>query len=246
MKGLAVLVIIIVAVVVVFFVARARIPDMLANNLSKKLEVSVSIDSMNFKPSKVEVDKLEIGNPRGYSLPKAFSAQDIDLHAPITTYFRDEIVVDLIEVKDIYLGLEFNSPQGAEGNWSEMMRNFARNADLNEEGEKEKKVFIKRIVFTNIDTDLAFRSQGGQVKKLPRIARIELTNISSEGGIPTDQLMSTVLAQMLKEVFVQQNLNNMIQGILTDPAGAVDTLLKPFKGFFNAAPKSEVEEKRSA
>ena len=55
---------------------------------------------------------------------------------------------------------------------------------------------------------------------------------------------------MLKQVFTQQNLNNMIQGVLTDPAGTVDTLLKPFKDLFNANPQYDelepLEEKKPA
>ena len=246
MRGLTILVIIVVVILALFFIAKSRAPDMLGNNLSNKIGVSISIDSMGFGPSSVEVDNIAIGNPRGYSLPKAFSAEEIDLHAPISAYFRKDVIIELIEVKNIYLGLEFDSAQGASGNWTRIMHNYAQNAGLNEEGKEEKRVLIKKVIFTNIETDLAFRSEGGKIRKLPKIGRIELTNIGSEGGFPTDQVMSSVLGQMLIEVFKQQRLDNMIQGILTDPARTVESLLEPFKDLFNRAPQIEMEEPKSA
>ena len=48
MRTIIIILIIIAAIVALFFFGKSRIPDMLANNLSKKLGVAVSIDSMNF------------------------------------------------------------------------------------------------------------------------------------------------------------------------------------------------------
>ncbi len=70
---------------------------------------------------------------------------------------------------------------------------------------------------------------------------MELTEISSEGGLPMDQILNSVLGQMLKEVFVKQNLKNMIQQFMNTPS-PVQQYLAPFKGFFNAAPKPEEME----
>jgi len=246
MRVLSIFIIIIVAIIVLFFLGWSRVPDMLANNLSKKLGVAVSIDAIGLRPSKIDVDKLEIGNPRGYTLPKAFSAQEIDLYASLTNYFREEVVVEEIDVRDIYLGLEFDSSSGTSGNWTQILSNYQKSAKLEETGKGVRKVLIKKLILTNIQTDLLFRKEGGKIKRLPTIKRIELTNISTEGGFPTDQLMSSILGQMLKEVFIQQNLNSMLQGILQTPGNAIDTFLKPFKGIFNAVPKEEGEHKLSA
>ncbi|NGX39357.1 MAG: hypothetical protein KR126chlam1_00683 [Chlamydiae bacterium] len=236
MKGAAIFIIIIAAIGILFFLGWSRVPDMIANNLSKKLGVAVSIDSMSFTASQVDVKELEIGNPRGYSLPKAFSAKQILVRAPLTQYFKEKIQVEQIVVDDIYLGLEFNTSTGADGNWTQIMSQFQKEADLDEEG---KSVFIKKLVLKNIQTAVFFRDKGGNIKQLPPIREIVLTNISTEGGFPIDQLMESILGQMLKEVFNQQNLNNMIQGILEDPKKAIDTLVKPFEKLFNATPKNE-------
>ncbi|NGX46851.1 MAG: hypothetical protein K1000chlam3_00218 [Chlamydiae bacterium] len=244
MRAWVIVLIIIAAIIVLFFLGWSRVPDMLANNLSKKLGVAVSIDSMGLHPSRIDVNKLTIGNSRGYSLPKAFSAEEILLHAPLTNYFSDDIVVDEIDVNDIYLGLEFDSTSGTDGNWTKILSHYEDTAHLDETGGK--KVTIKKLICNNIRTELLFRSNGGTIKKLPIIKQIVLTNISTEGGFPTDQLMSSILGQMLKEVFIQQNMKSMIKGLLDSPGNAVDTFLKPFKGIFNAVPNDEIDETLSA
>lgn len=244
MRTSIIVLIVIAAILILFFLGWSRVPDMLANNLSKKLGVSVSIDAMHLRPSTIEVDKLSIGNPRGYSLPKAFSAEEIDLKAPVTRYLSSDIIVDEVDVNDIYLGIEFDSTSGTTGNWSTIFAHYQKSADLDE--KNGKKVTIKRLVCNNIRSELLFKDQG-DVKKLPTIKQIVLTNISTEGGFPTDQLMSSILGQLIKEVFVQQKLNNMIKGLLLDsPGNAVDKFLKPFKGIFNTVPTEKQHEEISA
>lgn len=239
MRGLIAILIAIVAVIVLFFLGWSRVPDMLANNLSKKIGTSVSIDSMSFRPSRIGVYKLTIGNPKGYSLPKAFSSEELIVKAPMTNYFNNEVVVDEVVVNDIYVGLEFDSPSSANGNWTKIFTHYEQAADLDETGGK--KVTIKRLVCNNIRSEVMFKTDGS-IRKLPIIQQIVLTNISTEGGFPTDQLMSSILGQMLKEVFTQQNLGNMLKGLLDEPGKAVDKFIEPFKGIFNSIPNLEPKE----
>ena len=239
MRGLSVIFVILIAIAILFFIGKSRVPDMLSGNLSKKLGVPVSIESINFGISDIEIENIEIGNPSGYSLPKAFSADEIEISAPVTELLKEHIVIDQIEVDNIYLGIEFDTKTSTSGNWTKIFSSFQKRANLNKTTGKE--VLIKKLIFKNIRSEIFFRD-GSSTKELPIIQRIELTNISTQGGIPTDQLMGTVLAQMLREVFIQQNINNMLKGIFIDtPGKAVDKFLKPFKGFFNAVKREDFE-----
>lgn len=243
MRALIALLIALFVVIIFFFLGWARVPDMLANNLSKKLGVPVSIHSMSFRPSKIGVYKLTIGNPQGYSLPKAFSSEELFVEAPVTEYFKNHVVVDEVVVNDIYLGLEFDSTSSADGNWTKIFNHYEEAADLDE--EDGKKVTIKRLVCNNIQSEVLFRGEKTS-RKLPVIRQIVLTNISTEGGFPTDQLMSSILGQMLREVFTQQNLGNMIKGLIDQPGKAVDKFLDPFKGMFNSVPIPDTKEYKAA
>jgi uncharacterized protein involved in outer membrane biogenesis len=226
------IVLIILAAAIVGFIFWSRVPDMLANNLSKKMKVSVTIDSMGLGLGSIDLHKIDIGNPPKSILSKAFSCNEIDVKAPLTRYLSKNIVIDEIDLKDVYLGLEFDSPSSTKGNWTRIMSNMKSTSSM--EKKTDRTVLIHKIVLTNTNVDVVYKKDGGQIKKLPTIDRMELTEISSEGGVPMDQITNSVLGEMLKQVFIKENLKNMMQDLL-QPNSPVQKFLAPFKGLFGDA-----------
>lgn len=233
--------IVILAAIVIGVIFWSRLPDMVANNISKKLKVSVEIDSFGLGWGKIDVKKIQIGNPSGSTLSRAFACDEINVLCPFSNYFKTEIVVNEIDLNNVYLGLEFDSATATRGNWTRIMGNLKQSmASSSQEpsgGKKGKEktkrsVLIHRIVLTNIDVDVVYKKDSGKVKKLPRIDRIELTEISSHEGVPMDQILNSVLGEMLKQVFIKQNLKNMMQELMNVPS-PVQEFLAPFKGFFS-------------
>jgi hypothetical protein len=243
---LGIVVVAILAAVVIGFIFWSRVPDMVANNLSKKLNVAVTIDDMTLSWGKIGIEKVVVGNPPSAILSRAFACRQIDVLAPLTRYIDKKIIIDEIDLNDVYLGLEFKSASGTDGNWTQIMGNLNRNMQAESGGKKgaERSVLIRKLILTNIDVDVVYRKEGGKVQKLPRINRIELTNVSSEGGLPMDQVMNSVLGQMLKSVFEKQNLKNMMQNFMDQPG--VNKYLQPFKGLFNAEYRDKSEDSQSA
>lgn len=237
------IVVLILAGAVIGFVFWSRVPDILANNLSSKLKVSVQIDDMSLGWGKIDIKKVEVGNTPKSILSKAFSCNLIRVLAPFTHYLDKHIVIDEINLNDVYIGLEFDTAKGATGNWTEIMGNL-QNAGSS--GRKKKKgrqetpaastghtVLIHKLILTNINVDIVYRKDGGKVKHLPTIDRIELNEVSSEGGLPMDQIMNSVLGQMLRSVFEKENLKNMMQDLLPNQNN-LQQYISPFKGLFTA------------
>ena len=223
----------VIAALLVFFFGSGIAATYVASQLTNKLHVRVDITSIRPYLTSIQVSNLRIGNPAGYKLPRAFSADSISINAPLTRYANDHVEIDSIEINDIYLGLEFDSIKGTEGNWTAIMAstNEAQETSKKESVEKSKKsVLIKTLGLNNIKTDLLFRDKGS-VKHLPDIQRIELHNVSSEGGNLTDQLMNSALGEMVKQVFVQQNMKDLLQKIL-DPNNRPN-LPGIFRGIFS-------------
>ena len=237
---LGIIVICILAGVVVFFIAKSRLPDMIASRLSKTLQVKVQIGDMDFSLNKIQIDNLEIGNPRGYQLQHAFTAQEIDIHAPLTGYLHKDIVIDEIDVNNVYLGLEFASPKGTTGNWTTIMNNAQNAQTQSSQSTTDKTVLIKRLVLNNINADLLYQSEGN-VRHLPTIPQIVLVNISSKGGNLMDQLMNSALGEMLKEIFIKENLKDALDTIFQNIPGSnpIQDALQPLKGLFNALDQEE-------
>lgn len=239
------IVILILAAVVVGFIFWSRVPDILANNLSNKMLVSVEIDSIGLSWGKIDLKNIEIGNPPNSILAKAFACKEIDVNAPFFNYLDQNVVIDEIDLKDVYLGLEFESASNTKGNWTTIMKNIQSTTGGTADKKKKKEeppaakpsvrtVLIHRLVLTNIDVDVVYRKDGGKVQKMPRIDRMELKEISSEGGLPVDQIMNSVLGEMLKQVFIKENLKNMLQELLNQPS-PIQQYIAPFKGLFGDA-----------
>jgi uncharacterized protein involved in outer membrane biogenesis len=243
-KSLAgIIVICILAGVIVFFLAKSRLPDMIASKLSKTLKVSVEIGDMHFGMDSITIDNLEISNPRGFKLEHAFTTQEIVIHAPLMGYLNNDIVIEEIDLNDVYIGLEFESPQAATGNWTAIMANAQSAQEQSTKSASEKTVLIKRLVLNNINADLLYQSDGN-VRHLPTIPQIVLVNISSKGGNLMDQLMNSALGEMLKEIFLKENLKDIMDKIFQQIPGGnpIQNALKPLKGLFNSVDKKEASK----
>lgn len=236
-SALGLVVLLFIGALILLFIMWSRVPDIVAGSLSKKLKVVVEIGDIDLSLRSIDIEKLEIGNPRGYALPRAFAVDRIGIEAPLTRYIHNDIVIDEITLDNVYLGLEFDSPKGAEGNWTTIMHNAK--AAQSSSGKGNKTVLIHRIVLNNIQTDLLYRNQGGKVRRLPVIKRMELNEISSEGGGLSDQLMNSALGEMIKQVFIQQNLKDILDNVLSPGQGnnPVNQAIKQFRGLFNTIPE---------
>lgn len=227
--GLVKLVVIILLALIIFaFIAKSRLPDIVSNNLSKKINVPVQIDDIHLNWNRIDIDKITIGNPSGSVLPKAFSCDRLFSLAPFTNYLKRHVIIDQIEIDNVYLGLEFKSPLSTDGNWSKIIDQITTSSTSN-----FRTVLIRRLILTNIDVDLVYLSEGNSVKRLRHIDRIELNDVSSEEGIPANQITSLVIQEMIKHVLLEQNLQNLIKDVIKSPEKGIKKILNPFKKIFN-------------
>ena len=233
------IVILVLVGVIAVFIGWSRVPDVIAKRISQKLGVATAIESIQLGLGKITIKNVEIANPAGTVQPQAFTCKDIEIKTPLSHYLQRQIVIDEIDVNAAFLDLEFDSPTATTGNWSRIMGNLERNAALSSPSTPKKQtsksprsVLIRKLVLTNIDVDVLYLRDGGKVIHLPRIDRIELYDISSEGGLPMDQIMNSVLGEMLKSVFVKENLKNMLQDLIQNPPKGLQKLLSPFKNLF--------------
>ncbi len=215
------------------FLLWSRVPDMIATHLSKRLKVGVEIGDMRLSPRQLTVDHFEIHSPTGFELPKALLTEKISIETPLTHFFHDNIEIDQIILSNIYIGLEFDSPKSTRGNWSTILANAKQAQDESRPSATQKSVLIKRLLLTNIQAELYYQSDG-KVRKLKPIKQIELLNISSQGGDLGDQLMNSALGEAIKQIFVEENLKDILDKLLQTPGGGpIQQYLAPFKRFLN-------------
>jgi uncharacterized protein involved in outer membrane biogenesis len=225
------IIIAIVVLVVCLFLAWSRIPDIVAGHLSKKMKVPVSIEDIRFTKASIDIDKFDIGNPRGYTLPSAFSAENISIKAPLTNYLHNDIIIDEIAISTVYLGAEFDRPGTKSGNWTTIMQNY-KSSTAPTKDEKGKKVLIKRLLLTDINVDLSYKTGGIPLKRLKPISKIEFANVTSEKGIPSEQITNIIIEQAIRAIFDEENIGNMIEGFMQSPQQGIENALSPLRGIF--------------
>ncbi len=237
MKLSSIILIIIIALVALAFVGWSKAPDWISARLSKGMQVKVVIDDIDLATHAITVQKVSIGSPKGSLLPKSFSCERILLEAPLTRYLDQHVDIEQINLDHVYLGLEFEAKGSKEGNWSTIMRNMKTSSPATiqpqETSKTSRSVLIKKLVITDIAIDLVYKNEGGTVRHLAPIDRLEFTNISSEGGIPADQITQLVLAQTLRSVFEKENLENMLEDVFNMPKTTLEQFTGPFKSLFN-------------
>ena len=228
----------VVAAIISGVILWARLPDMLSNVLSKKMQLPVSVQSLNARWDHIGIQDIQVNNPPKSILAHALKCKQVSVDAPLSRYFHDALVIDEIHLNDIYLGLEFNSATTTNGNWAVIMERIqAQEKRSSSSTTRTRSLLIKKLILTNIDVDVVYRKEGGKIQRLPRVPYMEITNISSEGGFPMDQIMNSVLGEMLKEVFIKQNLKNMFKTLI-EQNDTLNQFLSPFQKFLNARPTS--------
>lgn len=227
---------VIVVLVLVGIFCWNMLPSWISHKLSERAQVSVSIEAIRLGTSSIKVDKIRVGNPPDSVLDTALEVKSLYIGTPFTNFFDDNIVIEEMRLDDVYLGLEFESQRSSKGNWSEIMQNVkdSTGKEKQEASAKGKStsVLIKKLIITDLKIDLAYRTGDKGVRRLRTIDRIELENISSEGGLPTTQIMDIVISEMLHSVFSKEGIQNMLDNIVpggNSGGGAVDTL----KGLFS-------------
>lgn len=224
------IVVVIIAAVLIVFFGWSRVPDWLASKLEEKLQVHVSIDDLHVTWDSIDIQKLEIGNPNKYKLPKAFSVEQILIEAPIPNYLHEQIVIDRMELDNIFVGLEFDNQKNKNGNWTVLMKNL--HDSIRSHRTDGKTVLIRKLILNNLQITLAYRDGSKSPQKIKTIKHLEFDNVTSEKGLPTEQITAIIMRHMLRSIFTLENLGNMLEGILESPQKAPQMILKPFKGLF--------------
>lgn len=207
------------AITVIALMGWNCVPDLTANQLSKKMQVNVEIGKITGDLNKIIVDKIEIDNPENSMLSQAFTCNKITLNAALSNYLKEDVVIEEIDLEDVYFDFEFDKARGEKGNWSTIMHNVLDTqeeleneaASTSEPGDDTRSVLIKNLVLINVRTDLVYRNKD-KAESLPPIDRIVIKDLKSEGGPVINQIIKLVLGQSIKAVFKKQNIKHELPG----------------------------------
>ncbi len=205
---------------------------LLAKMISKKMRVPVSIEEVAISKDKIYIKNLEIKNPEEAQLKTALRVNEIKIQASWFNYFKSPIVLDEIQLHNIYVSIEFYNKDKTKGNWVTLMNN------LNKENfsyfSLQRTALIRQLILTDISIDLLLAS--GSVNKLSPISQLEFHNISSEKGIPTQEITEIIIQKMMEQIFIIKGIKAIFIDI---PRDVVETIFAPFKFLFDPSSKKK-------
>lgn len=206
-KIIAILVATILVIAGLGYLAYLNSSMILAEIISKKTMTPVSIKDVIWKKDSFTIDDIMIANPTPARLPTAMRVKSIKVDAPYKQYFEDPILINQIHLDSVYINIQIYNKDQTEGNWQTLMGNMA--VDHKSPLSVERSALIKKLILTNIQIDLILSD--GKLHHLSPIERLEFDNISSDKGIPTQEISEIIVQKMMQSIFLQKGLKSIIE-----------------------------------
>jgi uncharacterized protein involved in outer membrane biogenesis len=195
------LIALIVILCVLGAIAWTRRASIAAQLIQRKVDVPVSIGSLDFHANGAQINDYQMGNPRGFRSPNSFTANQIAITATLQELKADPLTIEEIDMSDLLVTLE--SKRDGSTNWDEITAPPSRKP-----GEKSRHYLIKVLVLRNL-TVQAIKPDGSK-KVYPTIPQMVFYNISDETGFPVSEIEKAIFNLMMKDLFRQLDLKNQL------------------------------------
>jgi uncharacterized protein involved in outer membrane biogenesis len=171
--------------------------------------VKVSSVRIQLKEAKGSISDLSVGNPGGFSTPKALSLGKIAIALDTGSITKDPVVIDKIMVSAPRITYEINKSGNA--NINEIKKNveafIRKTAGAVEKkgpagkgaGEEGKRILIRSLVVEGGEVAVQVAALSGKPLSAS-LPRMELKNIGGKGGSTPSEIAGQVLKPLLNQV----------------------------------------------
>ena len=179
----------------------------LSQIIARITQTPVTINYIDFHRDFFTIQHLTIGNPKKAYIPIAFKAETVKIKASYKQYLENSIIIDKIEMHDIYLNIEFYTEDKMEGNWQTLIENMEKSHKKKK--KNKRKAIIKKLVLDNIQVNLILSN--GKIHRLSPIKHIEFDDVNSEEGIPIKEISEIVAKKVIYSILKEEGLNLIIK-----------------------------------
>ena len=207
LKAIKLVIIIAVLSTIIGYVAFLNIPHILAKTISHTTQTPVMINNITFHSKAFTIQDLIISNPKEAYIPTAFKAEVVEIDASYKQYLKNLIIIDKIEMNNVYINIEFYTEDKIEGNWQDLIENMEVAHQPPSKGKRQ--ALIKKLVLNNVQVTLILSD--GKIRRLSPITQLEFDDITSEQGIPTKEISEIIARKMIYTIFRDEGLNLVIK-----------------------------------
>lgn len=202
------------------YLAYANSALILAQIISHKTKLPVTIEKIDYNKASFTIHGVQLANPKEARLPTALKTETIKVDAPYRQYFDDPIVIDQILVDNSYINIQVYNKEQTKGNWHTIIDNMSE--DHNSPLSIERPALIKKLILTNIKIDLILAD--GSMHHLSPIDRLEFNDLSSDKGVPIQEISEIIVQKMMGQIFFEKGLKAIIEAPVNVIKGVIPFL----------------------
>ena len=176
--------------------------------LTHQMRVDVRLGRILMRPTYTKIHNFRIKNPKGYHKKTALSVKEIDMEYKLSELFDTPSVTNEIVMKDIFLGIYFKNLIGSENNWQDIVDNIPKAK------KSAKPSVVKKLTMENLTVEIWGKGFNAALKKKVLIPSLTFTDIDSEQGFPTEQLIAAIFGSAGIKEYVKKHFSP--DGILKD------------------------------
>jgi hypothetical protein len=191
---------------------------LMSNYLSSKVHLPVYVGSISMWPNETSIRTFKITNPRGFGRQEALQAKRVKIRYTFSDLFRGVTEIEEIVFKDVHLNIEILKKEPDSNNWTVIGARMPS-------AKTSQKVIIRKLTINNLTAEV-----GGKGAVLLGVAgtqhfdQIEFTDIDSQAGFPTKELVA--------KLFEGAGVANYLERFL-NPLERVQSAINPFDFFGN-------------
>lgn len=192
--------------------------------------VEVSSVRIRLNAGEGAISDLSVGNPRGYSTPKALRLGDIAIAVDTGTITKDPVVIDKITVSAPRATYEID--RSGRSNINEIRKRIEAYGSTGAAGKREaggsaeggKKLLIRNLVIEGGEVTVQVAALSGDPLSAS-LPRMDLKNIGGEGGSTPSEIAVQVLRPLLNQVALAASRKG-VERYLGKEAGEVGKALE--------------------
>ncbi len=180
----------------VVFIWLLKVP-FLSFYLTQKLRVPISLDWISIWPRETVMTRFQIDNPAGFPSGAALEADRVKISYNWRQLLSKESIIDRIAVDTIHLYIDFTNGDQSRNNWTAL-------SDEMPKRQPGKNYLIRDLIFRNFTIEI----RGLGIADIIRhVDFLEFSNVSSEDGFPTEELIHKMFGNLDLGKFIEDSFN---------------------------------------
>lgn len=145
--------------------------------------MKISASNLWVTPSSLTMERFKIKNPPGFNLRTAFTSKEVLIDYNYSDLKDDPSYIEQILFDHAFISIDCIDQDCSENNWKELAQMRSSH---------KKNYTINRIIFQDLTIEVLSSGEDGSPKKVKTIPYLELSQVSSKQGFPTNAIFEKV------------------------------------------------------